>query len=139
MTLSFWKHSMKNAWLLLINVFTNICKISLCKPSVATITLWPLVPTPFSCKTSFATGLSCKLQTFSWKPSNVTPQSQAFSCKFSFATLQSQPLCCNLLLVTIQPQPFIYKLLEVFICIPSVSPLHFQSFSAPNFSVPSRF
>ena len=33
----FWKHSMKNAWLLSINVFANVCMISLCKPSVATI------------------------------------------------------------------------------------------------------
>ena len=30
-------YAVNNAWLLLINVFANICMISLCKPSVATI------------------------------------------------------------------------------------------------------
>ena len=95
----------------------------------------PSVSTPFSCKTSIASSLSCQLEAFNWKPSNVT---QAFSPKFPFATLQSQPVCCKLLLATIQPQPFIHKLLEVFSCNSLVSSLHSQSF-IPNFSVPSSF
>ena len=62
-------------------------------------------PTPFSYKTSIATCLSRKSQAFSWKPFNVTPQSQVLSHNFSFATLQSQTVCCNLSLGTIQPNP----------------------------------
>ena len=77
----------------------NICMISLCKPLVTTIKFQPSVLIPFSCKTSIATTLFRQPQAISWKPSNVTPQSQTFSPKFSFETLQSQPVCCNLLLV----------------------------------------
>ena len=102
------------------------------QPSVATIKSYPSVPTPFSCKLSIATSLSCQSQAFIWKPLNVTPQSQAFSPKFSFATLQWQPVCCNFLFATFRPQPFIHKSLEVFNCNPSVSTLHSQSFSVSS-------
>ena len=145
----------KKGGLYVIYVLTNVFMISLCKTSVATIKSWSSVPSlqsqsltfspnsslsipaPFSRKSSIASCLSLRSQSFSWKSLVATPQSQAFSPKLSFSTLQCQHVCFNFLLATTQPQPFSHKQLEAFSGNTSVLNLQFQGFGCnPSVATP---